>query len=219
MIKKDVVVAVLATFCLTIVLVTAVPVGSIGTYNPWLDSPSEDGKIDVRDVAPVAAAYGTTGDPTKNVNVTNWPYELNTSVTNWPDPSYKVIYLGSVMLTNHQSVSNPMDWCFTGGYSGMSLRVQVVGYYVPSGYWGKVLFDYYETAFDSSGLCTSMGNVYGTSYPLAYVYSNGLGEPVGFNLTETQGPYFRPKFYYDTTVPYEQYTWVTFAVYVYLRNE
>jgi predicted secreted protein len=64
MIRKDLVVAVLATFCLTVITFTVIPVGSIGgsRYNPWLDY-NDDGKIDVRDVAPVAAAYGSKGTP------------------------------------------------------------------------------------------------------------------------------------------------------------
>jgi hypothetical protein len=77
MIKRNLIFVVLATFCLTAILFTVIPVGSYGTYDPWLDSPSEDGKIDVRDVAPVAAAYGSTGNPTKNVSVTNWPVDEN----------------------------------------------------------------------------------------------------------------------------------------------
>lgn len=84
MIRKNIIFAVLATFCLTTILFTVIPVGSYGTYDPWLDSPSEDGKIDARDVAPVAAAYGSTGNPTKNVNVTNFPSTYDANVMNFP---------------------------------------------------------------------------------------------------------------------------------------
>lgn len=71
MIKKTLIVTVLATFCLTAILFTILPVSSLGKYDPWLDSPSGDGKIDARDVSPVAAAYGSTGDPTKPVIIAN----------------------------------------------------------------------------------------------------------------------------------------------------
>lgn len=45
-----------------------------GSYDPWLDY-NEDGKIDVNDLHPFGQSYGTTGDSTKNVSVTNWPVE------------------------------------------------------------------------------------------------------------------------------------------------
>jgi len=75
MIKKSLIFAVLATFCLTMVLFTVIPVGSYGTYDPWMDL-NDDGKITAPDIAAPCAAYGSTGDPTKNVNVTNWPGQL-----------------------------------------------------------------------------------------------------------------------------------------------
>lgn len=45
-----------------------------GAYDPWLDY-NEDGVIDVNDLHPLGGSYGTTGDSTKNVTVTNWPVE------------------------------------------------------------------------------------------------------------------------------------------------
>jgi predicted secreted protein len=59
---KKMVFAVLSTFCLTATLFTVIPVGSIGgsRYNPWFDY-NDDGKIDVRDVAAVCAAFGSKG--------------------------------------------------------------------------------------------------------------------------------------------------------------
>jgi hypothetical protein len=82
-VKKDLVISVLVTFCLTAILFTVIPVGSYGTYSPWIDYNS-NGKIDVRDVSPPCAAYGSSGDPTRNVTVANWPSEINANVTNWP---------------------------------------------------------------------------------------------------------------------------------------
>jgi len=70
--KKDLIVVVLATFCLTLTLFGIIPTRSAGTYDPWVDT-NEDGKIDGKDIAAAAKAFGTLGDPTKNVNVTNWP--------------------------------------------------------------------------------------------------------------------------------------------------
>lgn len=58
----------------------------VNPYDPWADI-NEDGEIDIFDVVEVASRYDTTGDPTKNVNVTNWPepWILGTvNVTNFP---------------------------------------------------------------------------------------------------------------------------------------
>jgi hypothetical protein len=50
---------------------------SQGVYDPWCDQDS-DGDIDIFDIVPAASAYGTTGDSTKNVSVTNWPIDSPT---------------------------------------------------------------------------------------------------------------------------------------------
>jgi len=72
--KKDIVIAVLATFCLTATLFLVIPTKSIPTqpYDAWIDI-NEDGKIGPADFAYFSTIYGATGDSTKNVNVTNWP--------------------------------------------------------------------------------------------------------------------------------------------------
>jgi len=66
-------------------LVVIVPLSTqqgTNTYDAWLDY-NEDGIIDVNDLQPLGGAYGTTGDPTKNVNVTNWP-DLSTQKALFP---------------------------------------------------------------------------------------------------------------------------------------
>jgi len=68
---------------ISIVLLTVmlVPTSSQGAdYDPWADI-NEDGNIDIYDVAYEAQRFGTSGDPTKNVNVTNWP--VGNDVTVW----------------------------------------------------------------------------------------------------------------------------------------
>jgi hypothetical protein len=52
-------------------------------YDPWADL-NDDGKISMDEIVRMCELFGTTGDPTKNVNVTNWPYMQNVNVTNWP---------------------------------------------------------------------------------------------------------------------------------------
>jgi len=73
--KKHIVIAVLASFCLTSTLFMILPTRSQSDdleYNPWADL-NEDGIIDIYDVVGVTGIYETTGTPVKNVNVTNWP--------------------------------------------------------------------------------------------------------------------------------------------------
>ena len=41
-------------------------------YDPWADI-NDDGKIDAKDIGYTCRLFGTIGDPTKNVNVTNFP--------------------------------------------------------------------------------------------------------------------------------------------------
>lgn len=75
MIRKDVVIAIIATFCLTstlFMITTSKSQSGVGEYNPWADY-NEDGIIDIFDIVPGAVSFGAEGDPTKNVNVTNWP--------------------------------------------------------------------------------------------------------------------------------------------------
>lgn len=53
-------------------------------YDPWIDY-NDDGLIDVNDLASMSQAYGSSGDTTKNVTVTNWPiatHHLTAVLTN-----------------------------------------------------------------------------------------------------------------------------------------
>jgi hypothetical protein len=69
--RKDLIIAVLATFCLTAMIFMVIPIrSSINPYDPWLDY-NEDGKISLQDLILLANSYGTTGDPTKDVTITS----------------------------------------------------------------------------------------------------------------------------------------------------
>lgn len=45
-------------------------------YDPWADI-NDDGIVDYMDISSTCRLFGTTGDPTKNVTVTNWPIATN----------------------------------------------------------------------------------------------------------------------------------------------
>jgi hypothetical protein len=62
----------LALVCVLVAPMLLISVSSSATYDPWADL-DESGDIDIFDVVTLAGSYQTTGDPTKNVNVTNWP--------------------------------------------------------------------------------------------------------------------------------------------------
>jgi hypothetical protein len=79
MMKRDLIIAILATFCLTATLFLIMPTRGTETttstpnsYDPWADFYGK-GKIDMLDIGYVASLFGTKGDPTRNVTVTNWP--------------------------------------------------------------------------------------------------------------------------------------------------
>jgi len=83
LIRKDVVIAVLATFCLTstlFMITTSKSQTGVGEYNPWADY-NEDGVIDIFDIVPGAVSFGTEGDSTRSVNVTNWPSIINVGIS------------------------------------------------------------------------------------------------------------------------------------------
>lgn len=65
---------VLALACVLLAPVFLVGITASAPYEPWYDL-DENGKIDIFDVVRIAGTYGTTGDPGKNVNVTNFPLD------------------------------------------------------------------------------------------------------------------------------------------------
>jgi hypothetical protein len=76
--KKDLVIVALATFCLTATLFMIVSTRSQpeNRYNPWMDL-DDNGQINILDAIDLSNVYGTSGDPTKNVTVTNLPFDEN----------------------------------------------------------------------------------------------------------------------------------------------
>jgi len=94
-IKKDLIIVALATFCLTATLFMIRTSWSGSDWDPWVDI-KEDGTVDIYDAISLANAYGTSGDTTKNVTVTNWPVKrtLNASLAdNWVIDGSQAWYL------------------------------------------------------------------------------------------------------------------------------
>lgn len=76
--RKHLLIAILTTCLLTMFLITVIPISSqtAGQYDPWLDT-NDDGKIDIRDIALTAKAFGTSGDP---INKTALLLELQSEI-------------------------------------------------------------------------------------------------------------------------------------------
>lgn len=77
--KKDLIIAVLATFCLTSILFTAIPIRSApgpGEYDPWIDT-NDDGIINYEDLFNLASRYGTLGTP---INKTDLLLQLQAEI-------------------------------------------------------------------------------------------------------------------------------------------
>jgi len=89
MTRKDFIIAILATFCLTVTLFLVLPTKSSETsneYDSWADI-NDDGKINMYDIGYTAQRYGASGDPTKNVNVVNWPVTNQQTVFSYQNES------------------------------------------------------------------------------------------------------------------------------------
>ena len=71
-VKNYLVAAVLSAMVLALMFIPMSGSQTAMPYDPWADI-NDDGKIDMKDVSYSARLFGTTGDPTKNVNVTNFP--------------------------------------------------------------------------------------------------------------------------------------------------
>ncbi len=72
--RQFVVSTLLALVLLILVIIPIAHQENGGTYDPWLDY-NEDGNIDADELYLIGQSYGTLGDPTKNVNVMNFPLD------------------------------------------------------------------------------------------------------------------------------------------------
>ena len=107
-IRKDLVVTVLVTFCLTATLFMILPTRSlpaIGEYDPWLDT-NDDGKIDMKDIGAEARAFGSSGTP---INKTALLLELQT----------RIEILEANMFTSSSTNSSETDFTFSTDYKEM----------------------------------------------------------------------------------------------------
>jgi hypothetical protein len=87
-------------------------------YDPWADI-NDDGKIDMKDIIYEIRLFGTTGDPTKNVNVTNWL-----------SPRPKILLYGVFNVSWWSGISSvsriytPQYYLYVGDYTRMSILLK-----------------------------------------------------------------------------------------------
>jgi hypothetical protein len=85
--RKDLIIAVLATFCLTATLFIILPSRSAEPYNPWGDVSGPtigepDGTINMRDINYEILRFNTFGDTAKNVTIAGHANKLAYSIEN-----------------------------------------------------------------------------------------------------------------------------------------
>jgi hypothetical protein len=104
--KKDLIIAVLCTFCLTSALFMVLSTKSssgIGEYDPWID-PNDDGAINYLDGILLGAIWGTSGTP---INKTALLLELQSRIANLETrvPKKGYIFISPAAFTPESSSS------------------------------------------------------------------------------------------------------------------
>ena len=208
-IRKDLIIVALATFCLTATLFMVVLTRSADdpNWDPWVDI-KEDGTVDIYDAITLANAYGTSGDTTKNVTVTNWPS---------PKSQYELVKVGSINWTSSMT-SYIFDDIYVGGYSRMELLVEATNASFWVGQWstgfGDASLKWYKELGEGSRAFVHDP----VSINLTILHDFGLMYSIGTPLiVETKAPYcsiYMKKLWDDGAG-----WWITMDFYLYLRNE
>jgi hypothetical protein len=208
--RRDVLVAVLVTFCITSVLFAVKPIGSQTTmpYDPWADI-NDDGIIDIFDLVNLANKYGTTGDPTKNVNVTNWP-------TQQAEPSWIIITKQLNMSLEYKNLGSGL--LYAKGYSRMFIHIMItnasfVGYHPTTIWLNQIIWITSVDPFRATleGLSKNICNLtINSAIECPKYYSKSAPE------FEVRAPMLGLQFLCESDL---DSGWVTFTVDIYLRNE
>jgi hypothetical protein len=122
-------------------------------YDPWSDI-NDDGKMRVDDVLDVASRFGTDGDPTRNVNVTNWPKSSDVPI--WWDH----------YLADGATATSPVQ--HSDGYSRLHILIRVTGL----GAAETVDFTVYGHLYNATHTAYYMIDVYAHTFTYTNYYSS-----------------------------------------------
>jgi hypothetical protein len=218
MIKKELIVAVLATFCLTATLFLIIPIRSASLYDPILDV-NHDGKIDIKDIAAVAKAYGTAGDPTVPVNVTNLPYSLQAVYgvnISWSNG----LYIGDWVIPDYEFPAISVE-----GFSRMVVSIGVENVSAPNTFiavnLSEIVWYTNASSYPPNNVGYFIDSNVNNYYNATIIYSGipplpGVSQPKAM-IIETKGLACRLVFSFSATPTSPG--WTVIDVYVYLRNE
>jgi len=179
--KKYLIVAVLAAFCLTAALFMVVPTRSLpGSYDARTDV-NGDGTIDMADISMGVDGFMTNGDPTLNVNVTNWP--KSSDVLIWFNYS---LSSGAAVFSNYQQ---------TDGYSTLHMLINVDGlaggetatFFVVAPLWNATHTAYYHMpAYNHTFNSTDASSVVSIDVPsetFYFVFNSNIGTTCTVSLS------------------------------------
>jgi hypothetical protein len=220
-IRKDFIIVALATFCLTATLFMILPTKSnpgIGEYDPWVDLKT-DGTIDIYDAIILGNAYGTSGDPTKNVNVTNWPQRSKVGLKDsfnisWASDGFGLttgVYVSTegfsriyvvIIITN---VSIEANW-----------NPNVTAVWLLGTYWrdnSQPVGHCYYTRDDFDNDTIAPTSVHFSRWRQVALESNNI------KAIEVKGPYVSLVYGFSGLFNIAPTGWMTLDVYYYLRNE
>jgi hypothetical protein len=149
-------------------------------YDPWADV-NDDGIINMRDVTNEILLFNTVGDPTKNVNVTNWPI-----ATNYLTVMLNVTAAGATIPVGLLSANE------TANIGGKSVT------FTGGGVSGGVSFSSYQQYYSLGGGCLGSGRieVYDTTGSLLASFALPLNSMFTVNNVGTITVYA------EVTVPY-----------------
>jgi len=167
--KRDLIIAVLTTLCLTATLFIVLPTQSLpgNGYDPWLDT-NDDGTINILDLAAAAVAFGSSGTP---INKTALLLELETRVSALE--KLKVVAAAFILTNGTATVGyNIKSSVWDAVASHYEIHIAAVDYY----------FSDYVTIVTSVGNYAKHATTASKNGNLIITIFNDVGDPVQGNF-------------------------------------